>query len=125
MLVMDVTWKLMRRLMATVSNQTIFVLEHSTHWSFYMDYSANIVLRSRKDKLGPEDEAMFRASISSEKTIKVQAITWGKHVAVTSILQETREVSGHAVDDIAPDVPKSPPAETVMPAKKAKEAKGE
>ena len=66
------------------------------------------MLRSRKDRQGTEQDLIFRATIQKSRIIRVQAITWGKHVAITSLLQETREVAGHAVDDIAPDerVPK-------------------
>ena len=112
MLVMDVDFKVMERMMAEVmGSRTIFVSEHSTHWEFYIDHSENIVLRSRMDKKGGELDAMFLATIPKARTIRVQAITWGKHVAITSLLQETRDSSGHAVDDIAPDVPESPEVE--------------
>ena len=111
MLVMDVNWKVMLHLMSEVmGNRTIFVSEHSTHWEFYIDHSENIVLRSRYDKRGTEPDILFLASLPSARTIRVQGITWGKHVAITSILQETRDDAGHSVDDIAPDVHESPEA---------------
>jgi len=116
MLVMDITFEQMRSLFSRVVNsRPIYKLDRGTHWEFYMDASENIVLRSRKDKKGAELDAMFLTTLPAEKIIRVNAVVWGKHVVVNSLVQETREEPGENNDaehDTVPDVPVTPEVQT-------------
>ena len=103
---MDIAFAQMRSLFSRIqSSRPIYKLDRGTHWEFYIDVSENIVLRSRKDKEGAESDAMFLTTLPAEKIIPVRSVVWGKHMAVTSLLQETRDEPGmDAEHDVVPDV---------------------
>lgn len=108
MLVMDIVWeRMLIQFAKMMSNRTIFVIDKGTHWAFYIDHSENIVLRSRHDKRGGEEDAIFWATIPKERMLVVTSITWGKHVGIMSVLAETREMSGTTHMDVMPDGPKA------------------
>jgi len=105
MLVMDIDFERMQPYFGDLmgGKQFIYMLDKGTHWEFYMSIEPNIVLRSTKEKMGGEQDALFIAQLPKTRLVSVQSVVWGKHVAVTSILEETKEVPGVNTQDIAPD----------------------
>ena len=90
MLVMDITWRQAVPLFSRIgSDKPIFKLETDTAWEFYFDATPNIVLRAIRPKRGAEEDALFVATLPTERIVPVLSVSWGKYPVITTTLEES------------------------------------
>src|SRR3989304_109780 len=101
MLVMDITWRQAVPLFSRIgSDKPIFKLETDSAWEFYFDATPNIVLRAIRPKRGAEEDALFVATLPTERIVPVLSVSWGKYPVITTTLEESRDGS-----TLAPSAP--------------------